>query len=462
MRNPPHLKSGIMEKMDCTGSTYHLLTKSYRHDSVLNGILENSLKTDLWTVETIKVLQKLNVEFLKKYPQIVISKYTEENKHPNTSVKAHEYTGTEYLHPVPADLRGKIDVLFLKKVDKNAYTERCLALVPPELRQTVTAIDTITEKSGRLKTSVGDLKYDSTFNAGAVVVIYENCPVRSLRELHDSKTKQVIPPRCLGRVESIQGAGKDIKVIVSFYLKNVLYSVEVKMFCHVSNDPFLCNGTRLQIPLEACYGMTIAGVQGLEFNVLIIDFNGFGNGWLKHSLYTAMSRAKLHNNILVLNIPEAHSNTEDLELELLLAQFELKAKNCAKMREDREPISGSVNLARSLCRLYPTSEPFVSRAEKDLVVGSTLPEQVKIGKNPIKGKGSTAWGDGSNHFTEFDAADWEDDTFDTAFLDEAGFLEEENAFSMLRGSEVAIKSRKPIAGDDHESRTVVKPLCFSP
>ena len=293
-----------MKELDLTGASYHELVKSYRHDLEIINILEASKNELLWTDKIIDGVNINNERFQKKF-LIDISKYSESgpNKHPTkNSEDAKKYIGTDYLEPLPANLVGKISLLFLKNDDVYAYEKRCLALIPASQLIYIKSTDKITGVDGALKNEQGLTKHDSFFKVKAVLVLHKNCPVRSLRDLQ-SRQKTVIPSRSLGVVQSISGEGDALKVLVSFYIQNEEHFVDIGMMSHDSNDEFLLNGVRFQIPLQISYCMTIASSQGLEFDVLVADFNQYANGWLKHSLYTALSRVKSFINLYILNTP---------------------------------------------------------------------------------------------------------------------------------------------------------------
>ena len=360
--------------MDATGAWYCELTKSYRHDKKMIKILDATMSEAKWTEPIISLVIQNNASFLEKYP-LDLGKYTASgpDKHPKISKYDAEYIGTDYLRRVPDHLRHLINVLILKNDDVDVFSNRCLERVADQDRFVIKAIDTIT-RINSISTSEGKSQYDKYFNAGAEVVIYKTCPVRSLRALKASKGNQFIPARCLGVVQSIQGKGKDVKVTVHFWFKNEQHLVEVGMVYHNSEDPLVANVSRLQIPLETCYCMTSTSSQGLEFDVLVVDCNQYGNAWLKHSLYTAFSRGKKFENLYVLNIPKAGSNKEDKELALQIAELKLNAKDCAQMSKDQESVllCGTVQLARSLIGLDPSSQLIKKLANKDSVDLSTL------------------------------------------------------------------------------------------
>ena len=331
-----------------------------------------------WTEPIISLIIQNNASFLEKYP-LDLGKYTASgpDKHPKISKYDAEYVDTEFLRRVPDHLRHLINVLILKKDDVDVFSNRCLEQVAKKDRFVIKAIDTITGINS-ISTSEGKSQDDKYFNAGAEVVIYKTCPVRSLRALKASKSNQIIPARCLGVVQSIQGIGKDVKVTVHFWFKNEQHLVEVVMVYHNSEDPLVANISRLQIPLETCYCMTTTSSQGFEYDVLVIDCNQYsnqyGDAWLKNSLYTAFSRVKKFENLYVLNIPKAGSNKADKELTLQIAELKLNAKNCAQMSKDQESVSlnGTVHLARSLIGLDPSSQLIKKLANKDSDDLSTL------------------------------------------------------------------------------------------
>ena len=91
-----------------------------------------------------------------------------------------------------------------------------------------------------------------------------------------------------------------------------------------------------------------------------------------------------------------------------LADFELRAYQCNKVREDQDQdsVSGSWNLARALCRIDPRSEPFVSRAEEDLVDQSALQEKSQIQINPIAHTVAHTDSMVANESTDFQSSEW--------------------------------------------------------
>ena len=61
--------------------------------------------------------------------------------------------------------------------------------------------------------------------------------------------------------------------------------------------------TRWQFPFEVAYCMTFSSFQGGEAWFIVVDFADYGDGWLKHSPYTSISRGLYGPGLLCINIP---------------------------------------------------------------------------------------------------------------------------------------------------------------
>jgi hypothetical protein len=61
--------------------------------------------------------------------------------------------------------------------------------------------------------------------------------------------------------------------------------------------------TRLQFPFEVAYCMTISSFQGGEARFIVVDLANYGEGWLKHSPYTSISRGLYGPGMLCINLP---------------------------------------------------------------------------------------------------------------------------------------------------------------
>ena len=60
-----------------------------------------------------------------------------------------------------------------------------------------------------------------------------------------------------------------------------------------------------------------------------------------------------------------------------MADLKLKVDQCTRMRNDEQKVHGSVHMARSLFRLNPTSDEFVSRTEIFIEDRSTLQKKAE-------------------------------------------------------------------------------------
>ena len=92
---------------------------------------------------------------------------------------------------------------------------------------------------------------------------------------------------------------------------------------------------RFFMPLSLAYAVTLSSLQGLEFYYLIIDLDQVGT-WIRHALYTAITRVRSSKGIKCLNIPSADSdfNNTHPEINALFQKF----KSISERQQDSDSI----------------------------------------------------------------------------------------------------------------------------
>ena len=159
------------------------------------------------------------------------------------------------------------------------------------------------------------------------------CPVRILRSVDafslrgGQSISKRLPKMSFGVLQSLTFDEEDPRLStarIRFDIRNGEYWWTDVVYVSEVIDLSISSlySLRFFMPLSLAYAVTLSSLQGLEFNYLIIDLDQVGT-WIRHALYTAITRVRSSKGIKCLNVPSADSdfNNTHPEINALFQKF---------------------------------------------------------------------------------------------------------------------------------------------
>ncbi len=289
------------KRAEDAGCMYHELNICYRqlHEPIpeFPPLLE-LIRNGAWTLE---MKQTLEGKVGKENPaEVVMLQHGHKTKEPEQFVQ----------HP-----HGSV-VLVMRNDRRRWYNEESLKNCNPNPAVYINALDGLDgadEANFNWAEEFNDRHFD---NRPAKLQCKVDAPVRMLRKTKgtrlDGTGEFIVAPGTMGVIVGfINPESKaDMWVVVDFVEDRGRPACRVKVGrvrFDISDDapPVLVAkfDSRYQVPFDVAYAMTFSSAQGGEWRYIVLDFAGYGTGWLPHVMYLGTSRALYGPGLLCINLP---------------------------------------------------------------------------------------------------------------------------------------------------------------